>query len=246
MGYERAGDDGAELLMTLEEAFDIRIPDQVSGRFVTVGDLHTYLVGRLREKGAVGGEACLTARAFYRVRRAVADQLGLERRALRPATRLEVILPPSERRRLWPRLERTSGLAWPALQRPVWLATTMLFAVLTAIVVAHVWCYQNWWGSPGVSALVYVAIPAEIAVVVGLAMLVTRPLATCLKGCETLGDVARIVLAKNLRRLKTGQTLAINEQEVWDILVSMVSDQISVHRKEITPQMQFVEDLGFD
>ena len=42
--------DLLELVMALEEAFDIDIPDEDAKRFVTVGDVVKYVEGKVKER----------------------------------------------------------------------------------------------------------------------------------------------------------------------------------------------------
>ncbi len=54
---KEAGDslDAVELVMELEEEFDLDIPDDAAAKVLTIGDAVKYLLERLRERGAPGG-----------------------------------------------------------------------------------------------------------------------------------------------------------------------------------------------
>jgi acyl carrier protein len=47
--------DAVELVMMLEEEFDLDIPDDAAAQVLTIGDALKYLLERLRERGAPGG-----------------------------------------------------------------------------------------------------------------------------------------------------------------------------------------------
>ena len=79
------GLDMVEFIIATEDAFAPAIPDADAETLTTPGRLIDYLHARL----PVGEEdSCLTQRAFYKLRRATCDQLGIDRRAIRPASAL--------------------------------------------------------------------------------------------------------------------------------------------------------------
>ncbi len=45
------GLDGAEIVMEIEDQFEIQLPDDEESRFKTVGDLHQIVIAKLIEKG---------------------------------------------------------------------------------------------------------------------------------------------------------------------------------------------------
>src|SRR5262249_16894428 len=81
------GLDTVELVMEVEEAFGITIPDQEAEKIQTVGDLYHYILATL------GGPplttpGCLSAAAFYRLRRQLMGRFRIERRRIQPASTL--------------------------------------------------------------------------------------------------------------------------------------------------------------
>ena len=76
------GLDIVELVMAVEAAFGVDIPDADAERLRTPRDVATYL--RTRLPTATDSGSCLTQQAFYRTRRAVASRFGRRRDALRP------------------------------------------------------------------------------------------------------------------------------------------------------------------
>jgi hypothetical protein len=54
------GLDTVELIMEVEEAFDIKIPDEDAEKLRTIGDLHHYIANKLQ---LVSGP-CLSSAAF--------------------------------------------------------------------------------------------------------------------------------------------------------------------------------------
>src|SRR5271170_7360885 len=105
------GMDAIEIVLEIEEAFDISIPDEVAEKIQTVGQLYDYVVEqtRGRPKGSADEapdrtDVCLTAATFYLLRREPCAKLGLDRRQVRPRTPLEDLLPQGARRHDWAEL----------------------------------------------------------------------------------------------------------------------------------------------
>jgi hypothetical protein len=70
------GLDGVELLLAVEDAFQIHIEDHEAGGVYTVGDLYNLVVTKLQGQDS---KRCLTSAAFYRTRRGIMDTLGVDR-----------------------------------------------------------------------------------------------------------------------------------------------------------------------
>lgn len=72
------GLDGVELIMEVEDEFGIAILDEISTEMYTVGQLIDYVQEATRDRG-------LDPRSVKnRIRRIVADQMGLRLRDVRP------------------------------------------------------------------------------------------------------------------------------------------------------------------
>jgi len=79
------GLDIVEYVVAIEDAFEITIPNADAATLDTPGKLIDYLCARL--KGAPDGPP-LVQTAFYRLRSALADELGVERRQVHPDSML--------------------------------------------------------------------------------------------------------------------------------------------------------------
>ncbi len=67
------GLDTVELVMEIEDAFSIKIPDDEASHMVTAGDVFDYIVAKTSV--TTNSSVCLSAVAFYSLRRA-ANSLG--------------------------------------------------------------------------------------------------------------------------------------------------------------------------
>ena len=110
------GLDLVELLIAVETAFDLDISDDQAGDIITPRDLIAHLASRLPRADAAS-RLCLGQRAFYRLRMACQDQLGLDRSQLRPTTSVVAILAPHARKQQWRSIQQRIGATvWPGLR----------------------------------------------------------------------------------------------------------------------------------
>ena len=199
------GLDAVEIVMEVEAAFDIRIPDEAGQKIETVGQLYDYVVEQTRQKTAdptndipARTDVCLTAATFYLLRRqSYADDSGLERWQVGPRESLGGYC--------------LLGVA-AAANGPSWLA-------------GWSWncpCLRPRWGWLRLSALALAFRSAFLAIAVaGYASLVgggvgavdCRPLDDRLHANKlrwlialrpsitTVGDLCSVLLADNYRRL---------------------------------------------
>jgi hypothetical protein len=107
------GLDIVELFLAVEDTFQIHIANDETGSVATVGDLHSLVLSKIHWQDS---KRCLTTAAFYRIRRALVDALGLERRQIRPSTPLAVILPEHNRRENWRRIQKAMRWKLPGVQ----------------------------------------------------------------------------------------------------------------------------------
>ena len=101
------GLDVVEFLMSVEEAFQVTIPDQDAQALVTPRRLIDYLTDRLP-----AGQApqCLSQRTFYTLRYLICRRLHLPQSALHPNHDLREFFPePTTRRAMASRWGRTGG-----------------------------------------------------------------------------------------------------------------------------------------
>ena len=221
------GLDIVELVMEVEEAFNIRIPDSDASNIRTVGDLVRYV------KAAVhcpSGGPCLTSRMFYRTRQVLIHAGGLPRRAVRPAVRLEVLVQASQRRRVW-QLFREQGLRLPELQLPPFL----LWALFTLpVVAASTWAvWTNSCLAGAVSWLVFLWLFARA----------TRSWAVHVPcGDGTL----RAIIMRGVTPLASDSTATLSADEVAAKVRAIIADELGVDFHELRDEASFIDDLGCD
>lgn len=80
------GLDTVEILMEIEDEFEISIPDQVASNSLTVGDTHRVIVDMLVAKGAVRSPE-LERDAWARLAKIVTEQMQMKAEDVRPESR---------------------------------------------------------------------------------------------------------------------------------------------------------------
>lgn len=104
--------DSVELLMAMEEEFGLEVPDSDAEKMVTVGLAYEWFKDRVASADPV---ACLTQRVFYKLRRALVKNYGLDRNEITPNTRLTDLLSPWLIEKGWPFLQMFIDLETPPL-----------------------------------------------------------------------------------------------------------------------------------
>ena len=78
------GLDSVELVMSVEEHFNIEIPDDIAGTLVTVGSLHVFVVSELQR---LGRNSVNADTVFEELRELICYQLGIKPERVVPEAR---------------------------------------------------------------------------------------------------------------------------------------------------------------
>ena len=225
------GLDSVELIMDIEESFDISISDDRATKIVTVGECYEAILAELPD--AERKRACLSAVAFYRVRRALLAVTGRSRKEIRPKAPLEDLLPRKQRHETWIQMRERLDMRCPALGLPVWGWLTVL-AGATAVVFLFTFVFGWSWGwALGVPALITLIM---LYYFLNAAFAVELP-----DRIRTVGDLAKAILVRNYAKVAAGITDA---DEVWESLRIIIAENLGVSLDEVTKDARFVADLG--
>ncbi|MGJ5813348.1 hypothetical protein [Paludibaculum fermentans] len=229
------GLDYIELVLALEDAFQISIADEEASGVVTVGDLHALVLAKLKGPDT---KRCLTSAAFYRVRRGLVEVLGVDRRSIRPATLLRPMMPLGRRRTLWRRIQDRTTLKLPNLGRHTGVTLALLALGLALTVIPGLRARLEWgW-------LVCLAI---LGLIVGGVLMWMSPMLALEfpYRAESVGDLARGALASNYSRLveETGST---SPSEIWEVFCRIFIEQTGVSREDLRLEARIVDELGID
>jgi len=127
------GLDSVELLLEVEETFDISIPDEEACQILTVGELHQSILDKMRKKDSP--IVCGTQKSFYKLRRTLTNCFAADRRKIRAHTHTEEIFPLTNRKKLWKQFRQNIDLRIPDLQRPSWLICVLGIPLTCLLVV---------------------------------------------------------------------------------------------------------------
>jgi len=232
------GLDTVELVMEIEEVFDISIPDDSASKMLTVGDVYEFILEKTADS-TLKSNTCLTAAAFYELRRHLRS-LDLSQKDIRPKTRLEHAIPLIGRRNYWQALSSLMDLRFPRLGRPSWLA--LLNCLLVAIVVSASFLgFAQQSVATGIFTAVMLGLSSS-----ALLWFVTQPFAIYpASTCSTIRDLVTNLVAINYNTLAMRYSTR-NPTDVWNTLQLIVAEQLGVDRSKVVPHARFVQDLGAD
>jgi len=235
MHYRDMGLEAVEIVMAVEEAFDVRIEDSEAEKILTP----RQLIDLVSSKVAVATTTtCLTHRAFNLLRKSLLTHSGLKRKDLVPSATFSVLIPKPQRHSL---IEETMGdlriKKTPLLIRPGWL-TALLFgvSVATGLVTAILVRPTEAW--------IAFAIIAGVSILVGYigVKVTTNQRTEFPQEVRTVGDLSRWIMSHK-------PDLSVATSPAW------TRDQIAARVREIVTEIlscdskyaedsRFVQDLG--
>jgi acyl carrier protein len=243
------GLDTVEIVLRIEETFGVDLPDDELGSVSTVGDLYKLLLSRLD-----GSYACLSSRAFYRVRRSMVTVLGVPRRSIRPSTELQPLLGNRRSVERWRQVESLAALQFPRLEHPRWFRRATLWGSVSLYLCA---CFVLMSGHfRGESALISGAQALATLFVLGvifvplaaILMRLATPFMAYAAPMPTVGRLARVVLANNYAEFSEGvvESKKLDHAEVWRVLQGIIVDQLQTEPEDVVLEAHFGRDLGCD
>jgi hypothetical protein len=237
MGWD--GFDSVELVMDVEDTFGISIPDLDAERIHRVNELCDYIARRVHVVDDGPAARCAGAAAFYETRRRLTRLHAIERRAVRPTTPTELLLPrdPERRRLAWRGLGAQLGVNLPALDHPLSIRRAAGVAALTMIVLAFTVGLRLGGSIFGLCLVGVLVAPAAI-------MSATRSLAVVVPAeCATIGQVSSLLMRQELDstlRRSSGWT----KHEVYEIVRCLTAKSAGCTPAQITRETNFMRDLS--
>ena len=231
------GLDGVELVMAVEEAFDIQIEDAAAAQLLTPRLLTDYVLNKVNTATAT---VCLTQRAFNLLRKSLIHQCGFKRSQIAPNVSLAQLLPKPQRRKIIQQVIAELGIKKPPeFIRPRWLNImltigSVLAGVLAAVATSH-FLY---------SIEVWVFIVAAL-VAAGIALRLTKPLCTEFPwNLQTIGDLSRWVMTHK-GDLADATPSGWTREQITIRVRELIVEQLGV-KPDFSDDANFVKDLGMD
>jgi hypothetical protein len=214
-----------ELVLAVEESFDIDIPDEHAQKIATPRQLVDYLARRLETASA---NVCLSQRAFYRLRRALRSLDG-DASTVCPESSLLPYFPRATRKARWQALTSALSAPLPPLRRPPALSLIGVFLLATSTVVI----FRAAGGFPAFLALVL----ASTAFIV-----VTRPFRVVLPFASA-ADLSHHLALHHSRSL-VGAVPRWSYSQIESVTFGLIREVTGL--QHFDADGQFVRDLGLD
>lgn len=232
------GLDGVELIMEIEKAFNIRIPDEEAERILTVVDMYNSVWNHLESKHS---NQCNSQILFYKLRKYFIETFLLSKESFKPDTPLNEIFPQAERRWEFKKMENSLKLELPGLVlTSSWRMflnsvgiVSILGGLLVAIILKSFFDYNIW---------IYLIPVAGIAITSILSKFL-NPKRTVIRP-SLVKDFTNNLIAKNYSTILKGA--GTNRKEVENVIDQIIVDKLGVGFDELSPEKSFTDDLGVD
>jgi acyl carrier protein len=234
------GLDGVELVIAVEEEFEMVLSDSEAEASMTVGSLVDLVYSRLRHKKE---QPCPSQQGFYIVQKKLMDHLDLPRSAIKPETELNTLIPKLNRRRVWNALVKSltdnkHKRPWPGLVRPRWMGNLVFLhlpgiifvgTILTGFFIVRIPSHDFFL------YLFFAIVPAIVFAIVG--MILTTPFRTEFPpGISQVKDLIRFV--------KTLDSRIWSKEAVFEKIREITVEQLGVKPEQVIPEARWIEDLG--
>ena len=231
------GLDGVELVMAVEDAFDIQIDDAQAATLVTPRLLIDYVLGKVATATTT---VCLTHRSFNLLRKSLLHQGVWKRSEIRPTTKLAVLVPKNCRRKFLLKVSAELRIKKsPALVRPKWL-TAVLFA---AAVLCGFWVAAL--AFPFLTTLAILVFTFAAFGIGAIGASLTNPLRSEFPAeLETIGDLARWLMT-HMGDLADATRPAWTREQITTRVREIIVEQLGV-KPDFSDDAHFVKDLGLD
>jgi hypothetical protein len=233
------GEDTWELFEVIEDSFGVDLGDYSAICGMTVRELAEVVY---KKANYPTEDKCLSAVAFYRLRRAFETLFDIPRRTIRPATSVGDLLPSKYRAARWILLQEHLGLVFPELRIPGWLLCLSLVAPPALLISLRAFLglrLSAWWIVGGSSILILL-IFARIIPAVDARIPLARVLP---EDCETFGGLVRVVLARNYAAFAS-QSGSSCEGGVVKALRQLTATQLGEDLEQILPETRIPHDLN--
>ena len=246
------GLDSIELVMRVEETFDVKFSDQVLAETQTVGDLYLVLLTLLhtrmvtKENCSTDAEGrCVSSRLFYCIRRLLVNSGSVSRKEVRVDQPLERLIPWWRRRKFWKQFQKETEYRLPRLRRSGWIVTLiilLIFVFFTQVILLISTFFtlsRNSLESGLIAMVVTICL-------VYLAGLLVRPLDVCLPpDTKTVRNLIEMTLPLNLQQTvnEINREVAAN---VWKTLQYTIADVLDLQPRDIKRESTWFGDLALD
>lgn len=222
------GLDSVELVMAIEEEFQLVIADEEAGNIQTPRELTDLLYSKLRQSR---NDPCQSQHAFYVVRNTLVEVAGIKKNQIKPHTNLNTLIPKENRKNILKEIiSSISGgkTIYVELVRPTEIMLLIYFLITTTFFTIQFCTNLDLLFNILISFAFWAALIAF-----------TSPFRSEFpKNFLTVKDLTRII--------GSSQSKIWNREELWGKIKTIIVEQLGVTPKEVLPDVNFINDLGMD
>ena len=228
------GLDLVEIVVRVEDAFGIRIPDAEATQITSTRQLADFVATKVPLSDE---PSCLSQQAFYFLRERFGRHLLFARHSFYPDARLENFVPKENRQFIWATLQTEVGAnALPDLARPAWLfwslAAVTVFVFFNATI--------SLWGVLGLFWAFWFGLTVTIAFGY-LSAVVTRPLKQNFRYyLQSVGEVSRYLVANKPHVFKRNERTWTRAQ-ILAVVREIITDEAGI--EDFDNDAHFINDL---
>lgn len=230
------GLDSVELIVEVENEFQIEILDIEAENILTVGDFYECVIQKLAfSPDEINQARCKSQEYFYELRKVLIEDFQQERKTISPKTSLHAIFEKKKIRASWKILAEKIEVKMPDLERPKWMNNLIIWTFLILGISVSI---------IGIISGHYYLLGIWIMVVYALEWLfkLTEPFAIH-SNIESLGELVNAIISENYRALVLSKS---SKNDIYLILQGIISEKVGVPIKDIKYNAKIVDDLGID
>jgi hypothetical protein len=234
------GLDSVDIIIRIENAFDIKIADTDTEKVHTVSDLHSLVWKYVNQPSK--NKYCLSQRLFYKVRNELGVMFSLSPREITPQTVLEDIIPTPNRNRNWQHLSNEISVELPELEFQSFLQNMTGTLLLIRGLGILIFLISLYWFNTYTFSILGIVLSA---------FFLNKLIHTIFKRRKTrfpqqnMRELVERIMEKNFKYYKD-EELIISRKEVEVIVNNVISDVGGLDLKEISPEKSMVNDLGIN
>ena len=220
------GLDGVEIIMAVEEEFELVISDEEAGNVRTPGDLTDLVYSKLRKDRS---DPCQSQHAFYVVRNVLIEELGVRRDQIKPYTNLCTLIPKDNRKEIFQGLISSISdgkTVYTELVRPgeIIFLIYSIMAIFFSII------------------LFFTNLSLSYNILFSLMLLIVLIASTSRFKTDFPRQFYNV---KGLTRIiGSTQNKIWNREELWIKIKDLIVEQLGVLPEEVVPDADFIDDLG--
>ena len=211
-------EDLNELLIKVENSFDITFGDIELADLETFGELCDHIANKIQLDNI---DDCTTQQAFYKLRKSFSSELNVDIKNLTTDTLLSSLLPRRNRRKKVESIEKKLGFKTSILRPPNWLMILLGIILLASFVELFINLKF------GIYGLILSIVGLWLAKKVGKEL-----------DLKTLGQAAERITQENYIKSRRNQK-TFNKKEIEKVLTDWFSEQLGLDKSELIRETRF-------